>query len=215
MAPRRNVALALATLAGAKGSSAADDTVASLVGNMTSAEKYAMLNGVGFPTDPDSPSAYDNIRGYYIGNIPGVPRLGIPSLNMQDAGQGFRTSDAAMVGQVTSWSCGLGESSPTLLCSRCVYPREMHSFSVCAFRFNSLFTPHTGLVCGVCMSCDDFPGLASAWDTGLVSEWAGAVADEFKAKGANVILGPGLNLHRVRAVRMHVHRVGECGCAHR
>ena len=117
-----------------------------------------MLNGVGWPTDGDD--QYDNMKGYYIGNVPGVSRLGIPSLNMQDAGQGFRTSSASMVGQVTSWSCGLG--------------------------------------------------LASSWDAALVEEWASAAADEFKAKGANVILGPGLNLHRVaRGGRNAEYMTGE------
>ena len=88
---------------------AADDRISILVGNMTTEEKYAMLNGVGWPTDGDD--QYDNMEGYYIGNVPRVARLGIPSLNMQDAGQGFRTSSASMVGQVTSWSCGLGLAS--------------------------------------------------------------------------------------------------------
>ena len=84
---------------------------------------------------------------YYIGNTPSIDRLKIPSLKLQDAGNGFRTSDARMVGQVTSWTCALG--------------------------------------------------LATAWDPELVREWASAVADEYIAKGANVILGPGLNVHRV------------------
>jgi len=33
--------------------------------------------------------------------------------------------------------------------------------------------------------------LASAWNGDLVEEWASAVADEYKVKGSNVILGPG------------------------
>ena len=36
----------------------------------------------------------DSHNGYYVGNTPGVKRLGIPSFNMQDASQGFRTVDA-------------------------------------------------------------------------------------------------------------------------
>ena len=28
-------------------------------------------------------------------------------------------------------------------------------------------------------------------------EWAAAVADEYRTKGSNVILGPGVNVHRV------------------
>ena len=46
-------------------------------------------------------SAYgDSHNGYYIGNTPAIDRLGIPSVNMQDASQGFRTIDKAMYGQV-------------------------------------------------------------------------------------------------------------------
>ena len=39
--------------------------------------------------------------------------------------------------------------------------------------------------------------LASTWNPALVYERASAVAEEFKSKGANTILGPGLNVHRV------------------
>jgi len=45
----------------------------------------------------------------------------------------------------------------------------------------------------------DFPcflALASSWDKKLVSEVATASAEEFKALGANVMLGPVLNVHR-------------------
>ena len=52
-----------------------------------------------------------------------------------------------MVGQVTSWPCGLG--------------------------------------------------LASTWDADLVYTWASTAAAEFRAKGANVVLGPGVNVNRV------------------
>lgn len=117
-----------------------DARVASLLSDMTDTEKRSMLNGLGW-------DFWDLRRGYYIGNTPPIPRLDIPSLNMQDAGQGFRTEDPRNVGRVTSWSCALG--------------------------------------------------LASVWDPNLVYAWASAVAEEFKAKHANVILGPGLNVHRV------------------
>ena len=87
--------------------------VQDIIGNLSITEKYAFLNGVGWMN-----STYDNSPGYYIGNIPGVPRLGVPSLNMQDAGQGFRTSDARMVGEVrlsrTVWTKGQKGSSRKL-----------------------------------------------------------------------------------------------------
>lgn len=64
----------------------------SLVAQMTDDEKVAYTNGVGW----GSPGYYDIIEGFYVGNIPGVPRLNIPSINMQDAAQGFRTTDPKM-----------------------------------------------------------------------------------------------------------------------
>lgn len=133
----------LALMAGALGKAmdaSPEERVAALVANMTRAEKYGMVNGSGN-------DGWDSMESWYVGNTLAVPRLGIPSLNLQDAGQGFRTVDERQVGQVTSWSCGLG--------------------------------------------------LASAWDPSLVAEWASATADEFLAKGANVVLGPAVNVHRV------------------
>ena len=38
---------------------------------------------------------------------------------------------------------------------------------------------------------------AATWDPALVLEFATALGEEFKGKGANVILGPSLNVHRV------------------
>jgi len=72
----------------------------SIVSSMTKSEKYSLLNGVGWKTKIQQ-------SGYYIGNTPSVPRLSIPSLKMQDASQGFRTTDIRQVGQVTSWPCSL------------------------------------------------------------------------------------------------------------
>ena len=124
----------------------ADPRVDQLLASMTQAEKFSMLNGVGWRGSDLRP-------GYYVGTTAGVPRLGIPSLKMQDAGQGFRTGGwspalaARVVGQVTSWSCALG--------------------------------------------------LASSWNASLVGAWARAAAREFRAKGANAVLGPGVNVHRV------------------
>ena len=121
---------------------AAGGDVAALVAAMTREEKHGLLNGHGW-------QGWDLLPGYYVGNTRSVPRLGIPALKMQDAGQGFRTTDAAMIGTVTSWPCALA--------------------------------------------------LASTWDEGLVGRFAAAAAREFKAKGANVVLGPGVNVHRVAA----------------
>lgn len=43
---------------------------------------------------------YQMSTGYYIGNTVPIPRLKIPSINMQDAAQGFRTTDRRIIGQV-------------------------------------------------------------------------------------------------------------------
>lgn len=37
------------------------------------------------------------------GNTLAVPRLGVPSINMQDASSGFRTIDQSIEGTVTQW----------------------------------------------------------------------------------------------------------------
>ena len=50
---------------------------------MTADEKYSMLNGVGW-------DEWELREGYHVGTLPGVKRLGVPPLRMQDAGQGFR-----------------------------------------------------------------------------------------------------------------------------
>ena len=62
-------------------------------------------------------------------------------------GQGFRTIEPSMVGQVTAWPCLLA--------------------------------------------------VGATWDPSLTEEFGAALADEFRSKGANVILGPSLNVHRV------------------
>jgi len=65
-------------------------------------EKVMLMDGVGY--HEHSHTAKD---GYYIGNIPPIKRLGLPSLNLHDASQGVRTHHAAMIAQVTSWPCAL------------------------------------------------------------------------------------------------------------
>ena len=39
--------------------------------------------------------------------------------------------------------------------------------------------------------------LAAAWDGALAYDYAAAIGREFMAKGANVILGPSVNVHRI------------------
>lgn len=46
--------------------------------------------------------------------------------------------------------------------------------------------------------------LGATWDTALAWEYGAAVASEFRAKGANVLLGPSVNVHRVARNGRHV-----------
>src|SRR5579875_1314623 len=58
---------------------------------MTLDEKVAMLHGVGMPTDdPVTPENAASNRG--VGYEVGVPRLGIPGIDMSDAAYGVRSS---------------------------------------------------------------------------------------------------------------------------
>ena len=47
---------------------------------MTEEEKRRLVQGVGW-------SGWSVVRGFYVGSILGIPRLGLPSINMQDAAQ--------------------------------------------------------------------------------------------------------------------------------
>src|SRR4051794_25168805 len=54
-------------------------------------EKVALLHGVGMPTDePVTPENAPSNRG--VGYAVGVPRLGIPGIDMSDAAYGVRSS---------------------------------------------------------------------------------------------------------------------------
>ena len=70
---------------------AATTRAASIVAQMTDGEKASLLNGI------HSAAYGDSHNGYYVGNTPAIPRLQVPSLNMQDAAQGFRTLDQSQV----------------------------------------------------------------------------------------------------------------------
>src|SRR5260370_34941734 len=58
---------------------------------MTLDEKVALLHGVGMPTDePVTPENAPSNRG--VGYAVGVPRLGIPGIDMSDAAYGARST---------------------------------------------------------------------------------------------------------------------------
>jgi len=124
-----------------------------IVAQMNFTEMASLLQGVGFRgTDP--------LMGHYVGNLPGVPRLGIPPIYMQDSSAGFRTYWDWMVGTVTVWPCLLA--------------------------------------------------LSATWDPALVRRVSRGIAVEFQTKGANTVLGPGVNVQRVaRAGRNFEYLSGE------
>ena len=111
-----------------------------LAAKLTAQEQLRLIQGVGW-------SGWELLQNYYVGSMFAIPRLGIPSIRMQDAGQGFRTIDARNVGRVTAWPCLLG--------------------------------------------------VAATWDAALTRRFAAAVGEEFRVKGANMILGPSVNVHRI------------------
>ncbi|KAL3892781.1 MAG: hypothetical protein SGPRY_014792 [Prymnesium sp.] len=116
------------------------EAVDTLMRNMTREEKEGLLRGFGW-------KGYQVLPGHYIGNTLAVPRLGVPSINMQDASSGFRTIDQSIEGTVTQW--------PSMM------------------------------------------ALSASWDDQLTYDLAAAIGREFRLKGANVILGPGVNVQRV------------------
>ena len=71
-----------------------------IVANMSLEEKTTLVRGVGWTN-------YALHDGFYIGSTRALPRLRVPSLNMQDGPQGFRTNDPRIVGSVTAWPCQL------------------------------------------------------------------------------------------------------------
>ena len=59
------------------------------------------------------------------------------------------------------------------------------------------FRTHDPRVVGTVTSWPCALALASTFDRKQVTAFATAAASEFKTKGANIVLGPGLNVHRV------------------
>lgn len=116
-----------------------------MLAKMTNDEKYLLMHGIGWynvPIIDEGPLK----AWWFAGNTPPIPRLGIPSLNMQDAAQGFRDAWRENAGLATCW--------PSLL------------------------------------------ALAATWNVETARKYAEALGDEYRAKGANFILGPSVNVHR-------------------
>lgn len=121
---------------------AAVKRASALAKELNRTEIYGLVKGVGYPDWTWNPP-----HGFFVGNTDPVPSKGIPSLNLQDNGQGYRTFEPRQVPQVTAWPSTLG--------------------------------------------------VAATWDRHLGRAWGEALGREFFLKGANVLLGPGLNVHRV------------------
>mmetsp|Transcript_118176 Transcript_118176/g.346170 ORF Transcript_118176/g.346170 Transcript_118176/m.346170 type:complete len:941 (-) Transcript_118176:126-2948(-) len=68
---------------------------------MTAPEKYSLLRGSGWPSGIIA--GMEPEYGLFTGNTPAIPRLGVPSLNMQDAANGYRTFHDVPTGTTTSW----------------------------------------------------------------------------------------------------------------
>jgi hypothetical protein len=111
-----------------------------MLAKMNETEKFSMMKQIGWIQG--APEMW-----WYIGNIPAIPRLSIPSINMQDAAGGFRTSMEEIVGTVTCW--------PSLL------------------------------------------SMAATFDLDVMRKFSLALGAEFAGKGANMILGPSINVHRL------------------
>mmetsp|Transcript_7777 Transcript_7777/g.19214 ORF Transcript_7777/g.19214 Transcript_7777/m.19214 type:complete len:907 (-) Transcript_7777:109-2829(-) len=120
---------------------AAYDWARATLAEMRTEEKHALLRGSGWY------NTWELEKWWYTGNTPAIPRLSIPSLNMQDASWGFRPTWKEMVGTVTCWPSGLA--------------------------------------------------LGATWNPEAVRQLAVALGQEFIGKGANVILGPSVEVHRV------------------
>ncbi len=70
-----------------------DERAELVLKELTLDEKIALLHGVGMPTDdPVTPENAPSNRG--VGYVVGVPRLGIPGIDMSDAAYGVRSSGA-------------------------------------------------------------------------------------------------------------------------
>jgi beta-glucosidase len=66
---------------------------------MRDEEKYLMMRGIGWHKN----GWWDRKAWWYVGNTAAVPRLDIPSLNMQDASAGFSPLWSEVIGTMTSW----------------------------------------------------------------------------------------------------------------
>ena len=136
-----------------------------LVDKMTMEEKMTLVQGNKKAVDPEGPN------GGYVGIIPGIPRLGIPALRMNDGPEG-----APALVLVPCICAGFCSAESLLLLMR--WTAELPGFRVNALPGTSTQWP-SGLA------------VAHSWDAQLFGLWGTAMGKEFHDKGANVQFGPG------------------------
>jgi beta-glucosidase len=122
------LSLASALLVGITLQDSPGSRAAAIVAKLTLEEKISLLAGG---------------PGNYSGNLPAIPRLGVPQQRANDGPQGYN----GIPGTQTSFPCALS--------------------------------------------------VAASWDTAMAATFGETCADEFMAKGANIMLGPALNVARV------------------
>eukprot|EP00930_Biecheleria_cincta_P003769 TRINITY_DN10468_c0_g1_i1.p1 TRINITY_DN10468_c0_g1~~TRINITY_DN10468_c0_g1_i1.p1 ORF type:complete len:890 (+),score=136.93 TRINITY_DN10468_c0_g1_i1:86-2755(+) len=90
----------------------AEQKASEMLQKMTSWERHSLMKGIGWIDVPSwlkSPLPALPKRGYYMGNTPPIPRLGVPPLKLHDAGNGFRNMPEPQGKQGTTimWPCSL------------------------------------------------------------------------------------------------------------
>ena len=102
----------------------ADQRTDLIVAQMTLDEKISLLHGVGWEMLFGSPDAPPSKSLGNAGYIPGIPRLGIPDLQMADAAVGvthssvfgrYSTALPSCVAEAASWDLGLAREYGTLI----------------------------------------------------------------------------------------------------
>lgn len=88
--------LAAACLAAAAAAQSPEERAKAMVAQMTLEEKIGLMHG---------PSDCSGDQCWYVGNVPGIPRLGLPRINMNDGPQGFR--DESRPGTSVAWPSAL------------------------------------------------------------------------------------------------------------
>jgi beta-glucosidase len=86
------------------------EEAAATLSKMDRDEKYLLLQGLGWhwPEGQEIGGGFwDLKKWYYVGNTAPIPRVGVPSLNMQDSSGGFRPYFQDMLGTVTGWPSSL------------------------------------------------------------------------------------------------------------